>query len=305
LVPEGLRGLTVLFSGFGCSVDDAQQLGDDLETIAEAGFTHAEIRPRDWDLWLNGGLNDRELQRYIGVLGRFRDRLAYTLHGPYELNLCDGDGRHRRLLRAAVEVACAIDASAVVVHPGRIEGHLFGAGGLMDELMARERQALLEITERENNWTGSLALETWFAVDDVAYSYAIWPMQLARQVETIAHERIGVCMDIGHLQLAASWFGFDFREAVRRLAPITAHVHLHENFGVLTGEARIELGHGDLHLPPAWANLALGQALEDASFARVPVLNVEVAARLSRPHLTSILVECKRLAAYGRIEDMH
>jgi sugar phosphate isomerase/epimerase len=294
----------VLFSGFGCSVDEAQELGNALETIAEAGFTHAEIRPRDSELWLNGDLNHRELGRYVTVLARFGDRLSYTLHGPYELNLFDGDGHHRGLLRAAVEFARTIGASAVVVHPGRMERHLSGAGASMDELMARERQALLEVMERANDWTGSLALETWFAVDDVAYSYAIWPAELARQVETIAHERIGVCLDIGHLQLASSWFGFDFGEGVRRLAPLAAHVHLHENFGVLTGDARIELGHGDLHVPPAWGSLALGEALEDATFARVPVLNVEVAARLACPHLESILRECERLAASGRIADV-
>ena len=293
----------MLFTGFGCSVDDAQQLGDALETIAEAGFTHAEIRPRDSELWLNGDLNRRELGRYVTVLARFGDRLSYTLHGPYELNLFDGDGRHRRLLGAAVEFARAIGASAVVVHPGRMEKHLFG-GASMDELMARERRALLEIAEQENVWNGSLALETWFAVDGVACSYAIWPAQLARQVERIAHERIGVCLDIGHLQLAASWFGFDFGEGVRRLAPLAAHVHLHENFGVLTGVAQIELGHGDLHVPPGWGSLALREALEGASFARVPVLNVEVAARLARPHLKSILLDCNRLAALGRIEDV-
>jgi sugar phosphate isomerase/epimerase len=284
------------FSGFGCSVDEAPQLGEVLATVADAGFTHAEIRPRGWDIWL-GGNGSRELARYGSVFERFGNRLRYTLHGPYELNLFDDDVRHRRLLQASVEFAGAIGAGAIVVHPGRMERGVTNAGYSMTELMKREREALLDVVERERSWSGSFALETWYAVEGVAYSYAIWPAQLAGQVEAIAHPRIGACLDIGHLQLAACWFGFDFGEAVRRLSPLAAHIHAHENFGILTPHARVELGQGDMHVPPAWGPLPLDTVFGETSFDRAPVLNVEISATAYRPHLESILAECKRLAA--------
>ena len=151
--------------------------------------------------------------------------------------------------------------------------------------MEREREALLDVVVREHSWGGSLALETWYAVEGVAYSYAIWPAQLACQVEAIAHPRIGACLDIGHLQLAACWFGFDFAEGVGRLAPLAAHIHAHENFGILTPRARVELGQGDMHVPPAWGPLPLDTVFGETSFDRAPVLNVEISATAYRPHL--------------------
>ena len=101
-----------------CSVDESQGLGEVLASIADAGFTHAEIRPRGWDIWL-GGKGSREMARYASVLERFGDRLGYTLHGPYDINLFHDEQRHRRLLQASAEFAGAIGAAAIVVHPGR------------------------------------------------------------------------------------------------------------------------------------------------------------------------------------------
>ena len=256
------------FSGFGCSVDEAHKLAEVLAAIADAGFSHAEIRPRGWDLWADGQVNHRQLARNRSVLERFRGQLSYTMHAPYDLNLFEYDERQVALLRASVEVAGAFGAEVIVVHPGRLERHGSNRSAPMTDLMARERQALLDITDEVSSWDGLLALETWFAVGDVAHSYAVWPAHLARQVALMAHPRIGVCLDTGHLQLSARWFGFDFAEAVRMLAPLVVHTHLHDNFGVLAPRTRIELGQGDMHLPPGWGERSFGNALAEVSFSR-------------------------------------
>ena len=49
--------------------------------------------------------------------------------------------------------------------------------------------------------------------------------------------------------------GFDFLEAVRSVAPLVKHVHLHDNFGRVCSsleKKQVELfalGRGDMHLP--------------------------------------------------------
>ena len=58
----------------------------------------------------------------------------------------------------------------------------------------------------------------------------------------------------------------------------------------------MELGQGDMHLPPGWGDRSFSKALAGATFSRGPILNVEISGSYL-PHLDSILAECKRLAA--------
>jgi sugar phosphate isomerase/epimerase len=143
-------------------------------------------------------------------------------------------------------------------------------------------------------WDGRIAVETWMPYDE--YSYAVWPEQLARQVEAIDHPAVGVCLDSGHLLLSAHWFGFDYLAAVERLAPLVNHLHLQDLFRPYSSMPGGPLGTGDLHLPPGWGEVPFDDMFSRVDYPRRPVFMVEIAPKYL-VHLTTTMAECRRLAA--------
>jgi sugar phosphate isomerase/epimerase len=289
------------FGGFGYALLDGgstARLDDLLAGVADAGYSHAELDPRGWDVWLGGNVNPTELARWSKVLDRHRDRLAYTLHGPVEANLFEQADRalHVSLVHAAVDVAEAVGAEVVVIHPG---WRSRGSVQPLADLLAAEREVLGALGERAAAWSGRVAVETWYSGAGLEYSYAVWPEQLAAQIEAVAHHAVGVCLDFSHLFLAAEWFGFDFLEGVRRLAPLTAHLHVQDTFGLADERDVPALGLGDVHLPPGWGRVPLADAFATGDFALAPVVMVELLADRFLPQLESALAAARTLAATG------
>ena len=295
---------TAPFAGFGFSVEDGgrpKALDEMLRALKDAGFTHVELDPTAWDVIFAGRVNGGQLARFVDVVDRHRDTLRFTLHGAREINLFDTTERelHQRLLRSSLEIARAVGAEAMAYHPGARLFPPTGASVPMAELMKYERDALSAAGDEIAGWGGRLGIETWYMVGDVGYSYAIWPEQLARQAAAIAHPAVGVCLDFGHLFLAAHWFGFDFNSAVAELAPHVNHFHVHDVFAALTPTGNAELGHGDLHLPPGWGAIPFDQIFATTEFPLRPVFNVELllGRRLrAMEYIDTVLAESLRLA---------
>lgn len=284
------------FRGFGYALLDggsARRLDELLRAVADAGYSHAEVDPRGWDVWLGGAVNAREVSRWRRVLDAHRDRLAFTVHGPLEANAFERDrAAHAALLHAAADVACALGADLLVVHPGR---RVADSTEPLAGLLAAERELLAALGEHVQAQGARVAVETWYSVG-AEYSYAVWPDQLAAQIERIAHPAVGVCLDFSHLFLAAEWYGFDFLDAVRRLAPLATHLHVQDTFG-LAHEADVPaLGLGDLHLPPGWGRVPLADAFGTGDFAREPVVMVELLADRFLPQLEDALATARTLA---------
>lgn len=286
------------FRGFGYALLDGgstARLDELLRAVADAGYSHAEVDPRAWDVWLAGEVNAVELARWSQVLDRHRDKLSYTLHGPLDANLFEHTDRrvHVSLMRAAAEVAGAVGAEVVVIHPG---WRPRGSVQPLADLLAAEREVLATLGEQATTWGGRVAVETWYSAAGVDYSYAVWPEQLAAQIEAVAHPAVGVCLDFSHLFLAAKWFGFDFLDGVRTLAPLSAHLHVQDTFGLADDRDVPALGLGDLHLPPGWGRIPLADAFAVGDFALAPVLMVELLADRFLPHLESALATARSLA---------
>lgn len=120
------------------------------------------------------------------------------------------------------------------------------------------------------------------------YAYAARPSELAGQVSGMDHPAVGVCLDVGHAFVAASFYGFDFVRECAEIAPLVRHLHLHDNLGRPDpgGESRLSERHayglGDLHLPPGHGAVPLEELLEAASFAGPPTCCVELLPDLQR-----------------------
>lgn len=295
------------YRGWG---ETPEALDAGLRQIAEAGFGHAEVGGGGgWegtDLLIAGRVHGRQLARLTTVLDRHRDRLRYTLHGPGEADLFDASdpSLHERLLRGGLEVARAIGATVMVVHPGQRRPWPGGSPRPMEELRAREREILSALAEEAAGWGGRIALETWLPPSDNVrwgYSYAAWPEQLAAQIEAVGHPALGVCLDTGHLWASANWYGFDFLAGVARLAPLVNHVHLQDIAGgapLVDAIGNPVLGLGDQHLPPGWGDIPFTELLA-VDFPRRPVLMVELMREQYRSLLPDVLADVRRWAGVG------
>lgn len=289
-----------LFRGIGYGTEDGGStnvLDEQLRAVADAGFTHAELDPAHWEVWLGGKVNASALRRWSAVVERHRDRLAFTLHGPFSVNLFKLTDRelHERLLRAALEVARAVGASVTVIHPGRRPPPPVGASVSMRDLMAYERESLRAVADELAAWGGELAVETWIPYGD--YSYAVWPAQLAEQIAAVEHPAIGVCLDFGHVYLSSRWYGFNYIDGIATLAPHVNHFHVQDLFGTpMSGVGNPELGEGDLHLPPGWGAIPFEDVFRAVSFPRRPVMLAELYPTRFLPELESVFDACKRFA---------
>jgi sugar phosphate isomerase/epimerase len=293
------------YRGVGYAVEDRGSpaaLATQLAAVAEAGFTHAELDATHWDVIVGGRLHGSQLRRWTSAIEPFRESLRFTLHGPLDVNLFDLADRslHVRLLRAGLELAAALNAEIVVYHPGRRLLPPSGSSVTMDELLQAERETLVSAIEAATGWDGELSVETMTGYVSGDYTYAIWPKQLARQIEAIAHPRVGACIDFGHMFFTAAYFGFDMLEGLARLAPLTNHFHVQDLFAAEAPHGgSIGLGRGDLHLPPGWGEIPFATYLAQVTFPRQPVFLVESWGLRFEHALNEIRSECERLMALG------
>ena len=172
--------------GIDAAIDRVEKIGGDCVQV----FTQS---PRMW----------RPTNHKAEAIERFKLRRAeagvggVVCHALYLCNLATVNDeiydKSIATMRTTVDVACAIEADAVVFHVG---SHL-GAG--LDAGIARVVAALEQILER-------LAGDTWLLMENSAGAGAT----IGRSVDELAtlvdaldgHPRLGVCLDSAHLYVS-------------------------------------------------------------------------------------------------------
>ena len=271
-----------------------------LARIEACGYTHAGIGAAlTWDIILAGTVDRERLAPFLEVIEGYRSRLRFYVHGPV-FNLFDlgAPAMHERTLDAAVEIMGLVGAEIMAIHPPERQPWPQGAPIHMFELLAREREVMRRVGDRVAEWGGRIAIEN-MSPDREGYYYAAWPERLVEQVAAIDHPAIGICIDTEHLYRAASWFGFDFLDAVRLMAPQTTLFHLNESTGYVSLEKDMTvirpLGVGEMSLAPG----LLGEIPFDAMFAEIdyplaPILFPEIGS--SAYYMERLLPRLRRWA---------
>ena len=170
--------------GIHTAIDRAEDFGCDAVQV----FTQS---PRTW----------RPTNHKPETFERFKERRAETglgsvvCHALYLVNLASPDKELYRKsvdsLRNTIEVACAIEADAVVFHIGSHLGAGFDAG------VKRVCRAMRELLER------CAGTETWFLMENSAGAGGT----IGRSLDELAtlferldgHPRLGICLDSCHL----------------------------------------------------------------------------------------------------------
>lgn len=231
--------------------------------VKALGCTHAELQPNRLFVTVGGRTNLSQVATIAEACQA--SGLRFTVHAPIAVNLMEPHHRdlHEAVLGSTLTFAQAIQASVVVVHPGRV--HPQADLHERNRLLAQERDSVLRLADQAALGGVRIGIENLNPDTEMmaggSTSYALDPRCLAEQVAAIAHPAVVATLDLGHAWLAAHRLGFDFFEAIRTLAPFVGHLHITDNCGRpltypgLNDEERIAYGMGDLHLPIGWGTV--------------------------------------------------
>ena len=270
---------------------DCSNLPRSLELPKDAGADFVELLLPDLGVILGGRLGESRMARVSRSLSEVD--LSYTVHAPLEADLMDLGQQElqKEILMSSIRFAGEIGGSTVVCHAGRRVASRDARFRLKDQLSA-ERAALREIGDLAEELDVTVAVENYLPDRSVligeAYDYSTWPSDLAEQISAVDHPAIGICLDVGHAALAASFFGFDYLEECAVATPLVRHVHLHDNLEKTCASVDpadygdLIYGVGDLHLPPGHGSIPLAELFRHVDFPAVPSCCVELSPGLFR-----------------------
>ncbi|MEL6218451.1 MAG: sugar phosphate isomerase/epimerase family protein [Pseudomonadota bacterium] len=268
-------------AGVGFSTTDLAQTLGDLGTLL------------DWAEELELASVELSLSNFevIGGCKIWPDRMAelaricadrpfgFTVHGPIASSF--GDIRNITLqtdaARACLEVSHRIGATAQVTHAALLP--LTEAERVTP--MALERETLAALAPEFADAGVALCVETLFPHGPV---WVASPAELAEQIRAVDHPNIRACIDFSHVFLNAAERGFNAYAELATLAPLAAHLHVHDSFAwprsfaPYSHSEAILFGLGDLHLPPGRGSLPWEQ-LAALPFADGIIANLELISR--------------------------
>lgn len=269
-----------------------------LERVAAIGFSHVELSGKSLAVAVGGRLLPARLAALQAALEGCPVRL--TLHGTNVSaaragNLMDvTTPNQRRVAATDLALAAAIGAEVVVVHSGSLRD-VYGDDEALAMGMAAERDALRALGDEAGRHGIRIAVEN---VDPVGIyiarrAYGLRLERLAEQIAAVDHPQVGVCLDVGHAFLAASYLESDFLAGVRAIAPLVNHLHLSDNLGrtqldgAVEGDDSLALGDGDLHLVPGWGVVPFADVFA-VPFPHHPIAVLELRSHFTEHHAEAL-----------------
>lgn len=133
--------------------------------------------------------------------------------------------------------------------------------------MAIEREQVLRLSEEYPQVTICVENARPY-LHHSPYCYGEKMDLLQDQVAQIDRPNVKINLDIGHLHMAALFYRYDPVEAVRAIAPLIGHTHIHDNYGgAIYHHERIQthqipFGRGDSHMPIGWGKAPIAEMLK-------------------------------------------
>lgn len=281
MVSSGVKGIGISAHK---RADDLSDFGAELDMIEALGLDAIEIPTFDLDLVIGGRIRRPQLE---ALLRATRGRgVTYSVHGPLAINFMDDAWRlprHFDVLKASMEVAAEIGAEHYVMHSGLMPRQQ--AAGI-EAGYERQREALSRAGDLAREHGLVICVETLFA-DFTGDGYASSPRRLAKELALIAHDHVMATLDFSHSYLKMDFDGDRdaFVAEIAALAPYAKHLHVHDSFGrqddiwMYTEGERLAYGHGDLHLPVGWGDIAWQALMEQCVFPEGVLFNIELNKR--------------------------
>ncbi len=251
------------FKGLGVNTrrtdGNFQKLEEQLAYLKEAGFEYLEVSSDVVDTIGGGRIIPKRMDRLIELIERFGFKCTAHIHNGVDLR--DEEDRTFQLesLRSGIEFAGLLGAELLVLH--------FEKQSDDPRKESLFREAVLEGLEFARKWKLKLGIEN-IEIEKLS--------KAADFVRSINDPELLFVLDLGHAFLSERHFGEDFLESVGRVADLVGHIHLSDNFGrfermrvrnfdlyrVSSYTNRLNLGRGDLNLPPGWGTIPFEETLK-------------------------------------------
>lgn len=246
----------------------------DLDQFSALGLGAVEIPVHGLDAIVHGRLNRARVSAVRDILQGYD--FAYSVHSPNPLNLMERDygALHYQVFRASLEFALEIGSGVVVYHAGRyvpeetfaVPGHVLLSQMDQETLLDREACAIRDLADQFPDICICIENARPYLYHS-PYCYGESPEALREMVLKISRPNVRINLDTGHLYMAAKFYGFDPVDAAADLAPLIAHAHVHDNFGLSIHHHEkqqthlVPFGRGDAHMPVGWGEIPIGDML--------------------------------------------
>ena len=224
----------------------------------------------------------------------------YSVHGELSVNLMDQENfySHIEVLKRDIEVSSEINATHLVTHFGHTTNNIYENKQLYLSYLKRQQDGYAEMGEYAKKHNVTLAIENLFPFG-VNY-YAPLPSEIGKQIKDINHPNVKCCLDISHGYINCTFRNVHFFDEIKKMAPYSEHMHMHDSFGILKNMRTSEeaedtsYGIGDLHLPLGWGDIPFEKIFKELKFPNKLTLTFELPERYIKYFIDNIK-EAKRL----------
>ena len=248
--------------GFGVNTrrtdGNFRRFEEQLDYLKEAGFEYLEVSADVVDTIGGGKIIPKKMEKLRKLLERYG--FKHTAHIQNGVDLRDREDREFQLeaFKSGIEFAGMIGAEVLVCHFEK------ESDDPAEESLFRE--AILQGLEYAGKWNLKIGIEN-IEIDKLS--------KVVDFVKEVNDPALLLVLDVAHAFLSERYFGENFLESLKKAASLVGHIHFSDNFGrfekmrlenfdlyrVSSYTNRLNLGRGDLNLPPGWGAIPYGEVL--------------------------------------------
>jgi sugar phosphate isomerase/epimerase len=276
----------------------AESITADLKHYSDIGADYAELCMGTIDIAAGGKVIPNRLAALTAVTRQFP--LKYSVHGLVCSNFMHSATLRQQVeaVKAFLQVCDAVGSQILVHHTGFVSPDRLADRAGADQ---REFDALAEVADVAAKYGVRIVLENIFTVQPGEYRKT--PSQVADTVRALNHPNIAALIDFSHAYIESTYKGLDFMDELRAMAPVSGHLHVHDSFGVASGDLKTfypqeltALGIGDIHMPIGWGDIPFDEIFDELTFLPGTILMMEISGRF-RPEQAACLEKARKFAA--------
>ncbi|MFX1521087.1 MAG: sugar phosphate isomerase/epimerase family protein [Promethearchaeota archaeon] len=245
-----------------------------LSFLSETKFTFVELYLPDEELITSElNFNKEKLQDFNEIVACYD--FGISVHGLYDnyngiiSNLADLDDTLRKkaiqTTKKSIELCNLLNSQVLVIHPGTLFPYQKRKkSSSMNKLAAHPldrpkgvkniQNSIMNLLEHAEDFGVVLCLENevprfeTIPLCDNPFTL----IQLCQALfEQFSDSFCGATLDLGHLALECTFYGFDLLQTVKAFQPYIKHIHFHDNLMIPCplGGTKADKGYGDLHYP--------------------------------------------------------
>jgi sugar phosphate isomerase/epimerase len=234
-----------------------QEFEKEITFYDSIGIKNIEIGIHGIDGIINGKVNDNIIKKALNILKNYN--FIISIHCPDNLNLREQENieKQKKVFTACLEASIKMHSRLIVYHLGRENEDNYNKiePKKYSYLTNKEIEYLSEFAEIAKSNSIQICVENNYDKKP--------PDELIEIINRINHPNVGICCDFGHAFISLNGDEEKFLDFVKMALPYLKHIHIHDNFGIFSGEKDQEsnyrfllpYGIGDLHMPPGMGRI--------------------------------------------------